>query len=406
MEYRPLDPAEFDALIRMLGGAFGEDAAASDREEVRLIFETGRTWGGYDAGELVGCSGACAFDLTTPGGTVGTAGITTVAVLPTHRRRGVMREVLRRQVDELHQEGHPTAYLWASEGAIYQRFGYGTGAPAAAFDIRKHRTAFLRPHQPAGRVRLIERSEAFKAFPSVYDRVRPGQPGMLDRPGPWWELRFHDSPEDREGASSYFFALHEAPDGPDGYVVYRVKHDWSSVSGVSEGMMDVEELVAATRGAYADLWRFCFDVDLIGRIKGFKRPVDEPLLHMLAEPRALGLRFRDGTWLRLIDVPAALEARRYAVADRVRLEVRDEFCPWNEGTWELQGGPEGASCTRFASEPDLVLDVSDLAGTYLGAVPFATLARAGRVAEAKDGAVRRADAMFAADLAPWCPHIF
>ncbi len=392
--------------MRMLGGAFGEDPAPSDHEEVRLIFDTGRTWGGYDAGEVVGCSSAVAFDLTTPGGVVGTAGITTVAVLPTHRRRGVMRGILRHQIDELHEEGHPTAYLWASEAAIYQRFGYGAGAPAAAFDIKRNRTTFLRPHEPAGRVRLIERNDAFKAFPSVYDRVRAVQPGMLDRSSPWWDLRFHDNPEDREGASSYFFALHEGPDGPDGYVVYRVKHDWSSINGVSEGMLEVEELVSATAGAYADLWRFCFDVDLIGRIKGFKRPMDEPLLHMLAEPRAFTLGIRDGTWLRLIDVGTALEARRYAVDDHVRLEIRDEFCPWNEGTWDLEGGPEGASCTRGAGDPDLVLEVSDLAGTYLGAASFREMARAGRVVEGKAGAIRRADAMFAPDIAPWCPHIF
>jgi predicted acetyltransferase len=175
---------------------------------------------------------------------------------------------------------------------------------------------------------------------------------------------------------------------------------------VPKGTIKIKELVAATTEASAQLWRSCFDHDLMGKVEAWPRPLDEPLLHMLANPRALGLRVGDGLWLRLVDVPKALAARRYSTSGRVVLEVHDSFCPWNEGRYELEGGPDGASCRPVESEADLAVDVADLGATFLGGVTFRQLHRAGRVSEVTARAMARADAMFAWDPLPFCSAVF
>jgi len=158
-----------------------------------------------------------------------------------------------------------------------------------------------------------------------------------------------------------------------------------------------------TPDAHAALWRFCLDVDLTTSTEAWNRPTDDPLPWMLADPRHLRRSTSDGTWIRLVDVPAALSGRRYMRSDGLVLEVHDTFCPWNDGRYALDGGPEGARCQRTKSEPDIALSAADLAATYLGAVSFTTLSLAGRVEERKNGALLRADAMFATELKPWNP---
>jgi predicted acetyltransferase len=312
---------------------------------------------------------------------------------------------MRRQLDEIHEQDTPVAHLWASEGRIYQRFGYGIGSLAARFDISRPDAELFQPVEPRGRMRLVDRAEAMKSFPAVYDRVRSTRPAMTDRDERWWEAIFVDVEKLREGATPYFWATYEGDGGLDGYVVYRVKESKDPL-GRFDNILDVEELLWATDDAYVGLWTYCFGVDLIGHVKSSRRPVDEPLLYMLAEPRGLGLQVRDGTWLRVVDVGPALEGRRYGAEDRLVLRIEDGFCAWNDGTWELEGGPDGATCRRTDAEPDLALDAATLACAYLGTVPFRTLARAGRVEEQTPGSLARADAFFASSAAPWCPHVF
>ncbi|HZB04922.1 MAG TPA: GNAT family N-acetyltransferase [Actinomycetota bacterium] len=405
VEIRAFGEDRLEEAVRMRAAAFGEEIHPEEIEVERSIVARSRNLAAIEGEAMVGSASSYPFELTVPGGvTLPAGGITMVGVLPTHRRRGLGRALMRRQLDELHDQGTPLAYLWASEGRIYQRFGYGLGAMAASFDIRRQDSDLLRPGDPRGRVRLVDRTEALKVFPSVYERVRPTRPGFIDWDEHWWKETFLDIASTRDGATPYFWAAYETGEGLDGYLVYRVKE--SDHRGMADNIIVLEELMAATDDAYAALWRYCFEVDLVRRVKGWKRPADEPLLFMLAEPRGLGLRLRDGTWLRLVDVEAALVGRRYAVEDRVVLEIRDEFCAWNEGRWLVEGGPDGATCRRADDEPDLVTDAATLAAAYLGAVPLWTLAAAGRVEERTTGALRRADAMFATDLAPWCPHIF
>jgi predicted acetyltransferase len=395
---------ELDSLLRADTAAFGELLKEETLPVLRSVVELDRALVATEDDAIVAGLTTATFRLTVPGpDAVPCAGVTSAWTLPTHRRRGLLRALMNRHLEELRERGDPFAYLWASEAAIYQRFGYGLGTITGTINIRREGTAFLREVETAGRMRLAERDEALKLVPDIYERVRTTRPGMIDRPGPWLEYAWRQ-PEHPEGGPE-FFAFYETDSGPQGYVAYRIKEGWSLTTGPNHEL-DISELVWATDDAYTALWRYCFGVDLVRRVTGWKRPIDEPLLHMLAEPRALGFQFHDGTWLRLVDVAAALEARRYSHEGRVVIEVDDALAPWNDGTYELEGGPEGATCRPSGAEPDLSMRVEDLAAAYLGAVSFRTLAKAGRVVERGPGALTTADAMFSTTEAPWCPWIF
>lgn len=405
IEIRSIRAEEFEAWLRAMSKAFNEYPRDEWLEMERKLIEPERTFAAIDGAEFVGGASTASMRIAVPGGEVAMAGVTGVGVAPTHRRRGVATMLMRHQLDHVRERGEePLAALHASEGGIYGRFGYGVATADCGIEIERERTAFLRLPHEQGRVRLVEREDAFKAMEPVYDAVRAMQPGMIERRGVWWESRFEDFEHDREGASPFFFAIHEGPDGVDAYAVYRFKHDWPQA--LPHGSVDVEELIATSPDAYANMWRFVFDLDLAARIKAELRPIDDPLLGLLVEPRRLRFTVRDGMWLRLVDVCTALAARRYRVAGSLVVRVRDHFCPWNDGRYRLEGGPDGAVCTMTDAEPDLVLSASELAAAFLGGSTFGHLARAGRVHEERSGALRRADLMFGWDLAPWCTQLF
>jgi predicted acetyltransferase len=184
--------------------------------------------------------------------------------------------------------------------------------------------------------------------------------------------------------------------------VYRIKQEWADHP---KGTVKVRELIAETPAAYADLWRYCFDIDLMTKIEAWPRPLDEPLAYLLAEPRRLTRKTQDSLWIRLVDVPSALAARRYSGSGRMVFEVRDAFCPWNEGRYELEGGPDGSECHPTDDPADLVVEASDLGAVYLGGTKFWNLAWAGRVQGEAD-ALRRADELFRWEPTPWCSQVF
>jgi predicted acetyltransferase len=404
VEIRPVAVEEFDQFVTNLDRAFGEELREEEIAMERRLFEPDRSLGAFDDGRLVGTTGAFSLTLTVPGGSLPMPGVTAVGVQPTHRRRGLLTALMRRQLDDFHAQGESIAGLWASEGAIYQRFGYGMATTIGRFEIDKDRTGFARAVEWPGEVRFVDRTRALELMPQVHEQVVPTYPGMIRRTPGMWDHDFADLERWRDGASSLFFAVYQAHGRPEGYVAYRVKDEWPR--GIARNEVRVRELMAATTEAYVALWRFCFDLDLAGKIEGWGRPVDEPMLHLLAHPRALRLSVGDGLWLRLVDVARALSARAYSAPGQLRLEVRDAFCPWNDGRYLLTATEDGAACQADDGDPDVVVQAADLAAVYLGGARFRTLHRAGRIQEITPGALARADAMFAWDPPPWCPHVF
>jgi predicted acetyltransferase len=401
---RPIISDELPRYHRAMEGSFGSHVNEQGLEHMRRTVVLDRALGAFDGTLLIGTAEVWPFRLTTPGGEVALAGVTGVGVLPTHRRRGVLTALMRRQLDDVRDLGEPMAGLFASEGSIYGRFGYGVATHSCRLEVERDRARFVHEVEDPGRVVLAERDAAMLAMPEVYDRLRVRRAGLVDRPERVWLDKYRDAEDHRHGASALFFVLHEAGGRVDGYVSYRIKRDWAD--GVPNASVFVEELIAENLPAYAALWRFCFGIDLTTRAAAWGRPVDEPLLLMVTEPRRLRFRVGDGLYLRILDVPASLAGRRYGAEGRLVFEVSDPFCPWVEGRYELTGGPDGAECRPTDADPDVRLSVVDLSAAYLGGVGFRALDRAGRVDEDSPGALARADAMFATDPAPWCPFSF
>jgi len=385
--------------------AFGASLPTDEELTVSSeITEFDRTLAFFDGPEIVATAGIFSYEITVPGGALPCGGVTRVGVLSTHRRRGLLTAMMRRQLDDMHERGEPLAALYASEAPIYGRFGYGLATYQAAVEIERSRAVFAKKLSGSGRLAMVAVPAAVAAFTRVWDQARRHQPGMLGLDERWMRNQLADLELHREGASPHYRVLYQTDDNPSGFAIYRIKLDWDA-SGPN-GALRLEMLVAATAEAYAALWRHVLDVDLMARVSAEMRPVDEPLRFLLADSRQPKTRIEDGLWLRLVDVPAALAGRRYAVAGRLVFRVHDAFCPWNDGSYQLDGGPHDAECRRHDVNADLAIDVADLATTYLGGNRFRTLMEAGRVAELRPGAIARADAMFATDRAPWCPSHF
>jgi predicted acetyltransferase len=331
-----------------------------------------------------------------------------VTVSPTHRRRGVLTAMMRRHLDEAHeQQREPVAALWASESSIYGRFGYAPATFRGAPEGRVERLR-LRPDVDlgAGQVDLVPVETFQPAAAALLERVRRSVPGTLARDERWWRRAVSDDPKERDGASARRYVLHTEPDGTvSGYATYRVKGSWTE-SGETDGTLRVTDLLADRPSAYAAIWRFLLSVDLVRTVRFGQGPADEPLRHMVTDPRALHVRPMDALWVRLVDVDRALSARRYPAPIDLVLEVRDPFCEWNTGRWHLWGHPAGAFCDRTDRDPDLVMGIEDLSAAYLGGVSLASLQAAGRVREISPGAVVNASTAFGWPVAPWCPDEF
>jgi predicted acetyltransferase len=385
--------------------AFG-DSLPTDEELAlsREITEFDRTLAFFDGPEIVATTGIFSYEMTVPGGALPCAGVTRVSVLSTHRRRGLLTAMMRRQLSDIHERGEPLAALYASEAPIYGRFGYGLATYQAAVEVGRPHAAFTTGLAGSGRLVMVDVPTAIPALVRVWEEARRDQPGMLTLDQRWIRNLLADLEITRHGASPQYRVLYETDAKPSGFAIYRIKMDWDAVG--PNGELRLEMLVAATAEAYAALWRHVLTVDLIARVSAEMRPVDEPLRFLLADSRQPKTRVEDGIWLRLVDVERALAGRRYGVEGRLVLRVRDAFCPWNEGHYELNGGPTNAVCERCESNPDLELSAADLGALYLGGNRFRTLADAGRVEERQPGAIARADAMFASQRAPWCPSHF
>ncbi|MEV7131136.1 GNAT family N-acetyltransferase [Streptomyces sp. NPDC093260] len=403
---RVLRQDEWDTWYDHLVRAFGGTVAPEERELDRSLTEFGRSLGVWDGDACVGSAGAFGFRLTVPGGSpVPAAGVTMVGVAATHRRRGVLTSLMRRQLDDVRSWGEPLALLTASEPAIYGRFGYGAATFQLDAEIDTTRVGLSVPPGADGvRLRYAAPAEVLDACEAVYARLVPARPGMLARQ-PGWERQVLLDPEsERDGASPSQCVVAERDGEVTGYARYRTKLGWGP--GGHDGTVTLDDLAALDPATDAALWRFLFGIDLMTTLKVAARPVDDAWQYLVSDIRRCRPRVRDALYVRLVDVGAALAARTYQAPVDVVLEVEDAFCPWNAGRWRLSGDAKGAVCERTSDRAELVLSVRELGAAYLGGVPLAGLAAAGRVREVRRGALAEAAVGFGSAVAPWLPHGF
>lgn len=407
--YRAVDLTETRSRDIVALDTWAFPGAVSD--EQLLALPSPLTWErtrGVEAedGELVAMHASYPFGhFPVPGGTTPVSGLTWVGVHPGHRRRGLLRSMIDEHFARSLARGEAVSALFAAEAPIYGRFGYGL----AANDLRLTvpRGAALRDVAGAELVRVrIERLDADRhadVLREVHASVR--RPGWATRETPELEAAFLSDPEPfRDGAESARIALAERDGTVLGYSIFRRKSAWE-VPG-PRGVVRVREVVAPDPAVARALWGVLLDLDLMAKVEAWLLPVDDPILHLLVDPRAAEPRIADNLWLRLLDVPAALGQRTYAAAVDVVLEVTDALLPANRGRWRLTGGPEGGHAEPTQDTADLSLDVRTLGSAYLGGVTLASLATAGLVVEHTPGSLHTASVAFAWPLAPVCSWVF
>jgi len=422
---RPVSPEELDAYHLVGMHAFhGSPLSEDDRQHVLERLEFDRTLAAFDGGTQIGTAAAHSFQLTVPGRPMlPAAGVTWVSVLPSHRRRGVLTSLMRRQLADVRDRGEPVAVLWASESVIYSRYGYGCAMWQADFTLHRGE-GILAVGVPADgglRLRIADPQAALSELAKVYETVLPSRPGFIARNESFWRAAVHDSPTGRADRSPLHCVLAEDDSGPRGYALYSSVHQWDDQTSLPDSRLNVREMVSADAAASAALSADILSRDLATQFRVGDRPVDDPLLYQLADPRRARTRLADGLWVRIVDVPGALAARRYSCPVDTVIEVRDDLLPSNAGRWRLTA-PDAASdaasdaaaaafeasCVPApASAPaDVVLDVTALGATYLGGTRLGPLAAAGLVTERRPGALRQLSAALSWDPAPWCPVHF
>jgi len=402
------DPESLRNWIRPVSTAFADEYTDAMFDIDRQLWEPDRLIGAVDGETWVAGASAYSMHLTVPGGTVRAAGLSDVGVVPTHRRRGVLTKMMRWLLDQAVERGEPVSILHASEGAIYPHFGFGLATLQGSFETDRSAIRFARPAEPLGRVRLVEGDEAMRLIPPIFEALVGNRVGEVSRTPEKWRLQILADDPWRRSVGIKNNALLEVGGEPRGYAIYRNKSDWDERG--PKGTLTILEVTGLDPAAERALWEWLIGIDLVRKIVAWRTPVPHPLFLQIEDPRRLGLTVGDGVWVRLVNLPAALEARSYVGPGRITFEVADAFMPVNAGRWTLTvPGDRGAAVVERAAagvEADLVLDTVDLATVYLGAFTFADLARAGRVGECRGGAVGDADRLFATPGAPSSTTMF
>lgn len=383
-------PGDWEPVYGLFSRLFHHPPIPEVRELEHPTFEPERSLVAEDSGQIVGHALAYTRGLTVPGAIVPAAHVSQVGVAPTHRRRGLLTRLMNRQLTDLAAAGQePVAVLWASESAIYPRFGYGHAAQRLSLSISTRGVRVKRPDTGGGRLRLVDpATDAQGDYQAVYERLRPSRVGWSSRDDRWWRVKLADPEATRDGWGPLYGVVHETADGPTGYATWRSKADWKDNGPACQ--VQITEVAAETPAAYTEIWNFLLSLDLVTEASFPYAALDEPLQHLVDEPRRLGATLLDALWIRIVDLPAALSARRYSAPLDVVLDVEDTLLKDNAGRWRLRVTPDGAAtCTRTEDEPDISCTIRDLGASYLGAVSLTTLQHTGAVHEHTPDTVRR-----------------
>ncbi|KUO10542.1 GNAT family N-acetyltransferase [Streptomyces sp. DSM 15324] len=413
MDVRPLADHELPAWMRALNTGFLRPPAVTEQAVAarRATLGDSRLTGAFDADTCVATFRSFPQELTVPGGALVAAdAISNVAVLPTHRRQGLLTRLMADDLAAAKDRGDVVATLIAAEYRIYGRYGFGPATTMTEWTIDVPRAGFD-PRHPVplagGRIDLVDGAEVRKLGPVLHERLRRGQPGAVSRHEHWWDMNtgvIHLHGED--GWTEPFYAVYRSADGEvEGLVSYRADDHWTDAKQ-PRNTASVNWLLSVTPAAARALWHYLCSVDWITRVKSGWRSPDDVLPLLLPDPRAASVTTQaDWLWVRLLDVAEALAARSYDTAGALVLEVVDGSGPAG-GRFLLDAAPDGASCARTTRDADLTLDVAELASLWLGDESAVRLAALGRLREERAGAARGADALLRTSGRPWCPDLF
>ena len=405
-------PEAFDEMIEMQSLACGEPRSPDAKERLVDALDWGRSYAALADGNLVGFASAWGFNIPVPGGRVDAAGLTWVGVHPSFRRRGLLKALLAKHFVNTIERGEPVSMLFASEPEIYSRFGYGVAGRAVS--LKLPRAAKLR-HVPGSDQVAIELATATyeNHGNTVKQLVEAAGQGPFARPG-WTtppnetELRnfFYNQKERYRSEEVLRIAIAYQDGRPTGYALFQRDNKWEKQTPA--GTLAVNQLVALTPASYHRLWSVLLNMDLVAKVVAGQRPLDDEVLALLGNPRQASGSVLDTLHVRILDLPAALMARSYAVPIDVVLKVTDKYLPANDGYWRLAAGPgtETLVSRLSGARADLELDVRDLGAIYLGGPSLAWLAAAGLVKEHTPGAAMQVSKAFRSPIEPSTPYFW
>jgi predicted acetyltransferase len=386
LELRSITDADWPAISLLAAASFGVFQHPDSLAAWRTLMPADSTVVACDGDDIVGMSHYLDLQLTVPGGAVlPVAGVTLVGVAPTHRRRGILRAMYTELHRRIADAGYPLAALTASEGGIYGRFGYGPATIEQDLTVDRRAAQFHRDVPDPGGVRLVKPAEHRDEFAEIYDRWRRRTPGGLVRPRALWDDELADHENTRRGGTEWFGFLH-----PDGYVLYRVFGD-------DPMFVRVGEFTAVTTNAHIALCRALLGLDLMEKVVFSTHPTD-PLPYLLTDNRLARITHNeDDLWLRIMDIPAALQARSYQAGLSTVIDVSDGFRS-DGGRFALQIHDGRARCTPTDAPADVQMDLDVLGSLYLGAHSASAFLPANRLRANDTGLVWQLDAAFASNV--------
>ncbi|WP_282797260.1 GNAT family N-acetyltransferase [Streptomyces sp. CC224B] len=406
--FRDLPDTDLDRALDLLYLVFHETPEDEKRKHHHDLLRGCDRVGAYDGETLVGLLAAFRFTLSVPGGELPCPGVSFVSVAPTHRRRGVLSGLIAELFGRCRAEDRPLAALWASEDAIYGRFGFGPATYGTTVEINTERPLALRVTPADGPLRLVDPASAPELLADYYDRTRSARAGRIHRTDAWWSEEWmvteDEDDDDLSPPRVVVLGTREDPEAVAGYAIYRTKS-----RGDASGMIRLDDLEADTPQGAAALWRYLASIDLTGLVRAWGRPLDDPLLHFAGDRDQVRVTGHfPALRVRLVDVRAALLGRSWAAPADLVLEVRDTRLPANDGRFRLRTTASGTgtgAAYEAAYDPteapaDLTLDVRDLASAYLGGATVASFVRAGVATEHTPGVAAALDAALRTELLP------
>jgi predicted acetyltransferase len=399
-EIRPAAAAEMEDFVRCVRTGFGLPA------EFKLDLDPAWTLCAFSQGHLATSYAAWPLTMYLEGATVPVAGITMVATLPVYRRRNFLRKVTEAHFRRLHEEGGPSiSALFASMAAIYQRYGYAAVSTRNGYSVEPQHLRFTLPLPESGEFQEAGEADQ-RTMLDLYHRFASGKTGYLRRgegmlvaPGHPMSV-LHSMPP----ALPAIKLIYRQAGEPQGYLIYSQVRD-PSINPMGQ-RISVMDLVWLTPSAYQAIWGLLSRMDLVSRIDWLRAPPDDPLPHLLLEPRKLNATSADGLLARIVDVERALPQRRYTGEAELTFSLLDSVCPWNQGPWKLSVSPHGNRIVRTTEEAQLKMPVSTLAMLFFGQITATQAAAMGRLDEGVPGSLAVWDVVMKTASRPFCADSF
>jgi predicted acetyltransferase len=398
------DREEMAAYGRVVSYVFADNDAENVATEIESTQPEWTTCGFVD-GQMAATMGAFPFTVRLDGAPVRMAGVTAVGTLPAYRRQGLLRRIMHQGFREMRERGQAYAILWASMGAIYQRFGYGAASEVVSyrFDPRFAGLQFGPP--PSGSISLYTPEDGFPIAKQLFIQWASPRNLHIHRSTVLWQV---DNLRPRKKGEPVYIAVYRNADGEArGHIVYQTYNDETVTSGPSQ-VLDVKDFVYLDLDAYRGLWEYIRRHDLVGSVHISKCiGADDPAPDLLLEPRVLNRRTSDGIWMRVVDIEAAIPQRPYGDRGELTFTLHgDDMCDWNNGTYLLETDGKTTAVRRTDRTPDLTVTPNALATLLAGHRTATHLARAGRLEARDEAALRTADALFRTNYPPNCPNNF